>query len=406
MRFFRKLTSVGSAVLVLGFMVGTAYADEAPRETFHRSGGVVSMKMLDPETEEDERNIVIDGKAFSVLHDCKGENWKFDADEHTLYLDGYNGLYIDLGQQEDVKVVLTGSNRASSNLNMPALLADGNLTIEGEGELTLDVSACRSAVYARGGNLTIQDTTLTVKGSGDAEDATSLIMADQDVTISHARVKVSDAIGGPGSSIGSLQSDVIITNGADVNVNSTAKALAATAGEITINGAETSVEILAEDSAIYAKKGITLEDGAYLSAKSSKEETTAVYCPEGEIRITASEMVIESPRTAIAGQKIIIGGAYISEPVDSLTQVVSSLVTVVTNGEVVGRVHFLPGTAPTPTPTMTPTPTPSPIPTVVSDSSYADSPRITTRTIIGAGFILTGFVVIIVLLVSRIRRTY
>lgn len=400
MRFHNKLASVIGTVFILNVLTGTVCATGVPQNG--KSGEIV-FQMLDPETEE-ERNIVIDGKAFSVAQDCKGENWKFDADEHTLYLDGYNGLYIDLGQQEEVKVVLSGSNQATSNLNMPALLADGNLTIEGEGALTLSVSACRSAVYARGGQLMIQDTTLTVKGSGVSEDATSLIMADQDVTITHAQVTVSDTISGPGSSISSLQRDVYISNGAEVKVDSTGKSLASTAGEITIDGASTSVELSAGDSAVYAKDGFTLSGGAFLTAKSTKAETTAMYCPEGEIRVTASEMIIESPRTAIAGQKIIAGGAYVSEPADSLTQVVSSLVTIVMNGEVASSVHFLPGTPPTPTPTMTPTPTPSPTPTLVSDSSYADTQSITPRMIIGACFILAGFAVIVILLISRIRR--
>ena len=31
----------------------------------------------------ENKTIIVDGKVFAVSRDCKGENWRFDSDEHT-----------------------------------------------------------------------------------------------------------------------------------------------------------------------------------------------------------------------------------------------------------------------------------------------------------------------------------
>ena len=105
----------------------------------------------------DAGTIVVDGKTFSSAKNCKGDNWKYDAKSHTLSLDGYTGMYIDLSQQENAVIELSGENKVTSNVEAPAIQVEGNLTIQGEGSLKLEVTACHSAVYAKGGDYTIYE---------------------------------------------------------------------------------------------------------------------------------------------------------------------------------------------------------------------------------------------------------
>lgn len=400
MRTRRTLASVICTVSILGTLAGNVCAANLrnPNEK-GRVGTAPLCSLRDPE----EGTIIVDGKAFSVYQNCKGENWKFVASEHTLYLDGYNGMYIDLGPLEEAKIVLTGANFATSGLNAPALLVDGDLTIEGEGHLTLEVSACHNALYARGGALTISNTSLTIKGSGEFQDVSYLVMADQALTITHSEISIKDEINGQGGSIGSLTGDVQIDEGTKLAIFSTAKALSAPKGKILISGAGTSVELNTGDSALYAKKGITVEDRAEVLAQSSGENQTAVYAPEGDIRVDNAEMRIESPRTAIAGQKLVLSDAYICEPSEALTQVVSSLVTVVVDDTVAPVLHILPGVAPTPTPAPTNTPTPTPAPVITEAPEEIDDRIVTPRMVLGACLIVAGLAAIVILLVSKIR---
>ena len=142
----------------------------------------------------------------------------------------------------------------------------------------------------------------------------------------------------------------------------------------------------------YAKEGFTLEQGAFFSATTSGTLTTALYCPEGEIQVRGSELKIESSRTAMAGTRIVTENAYISEPAEALTKEVSSLITVVVDGEVVSTLHVTPGVAPTstPTPTPSPTPSPTPAPTVAGGNEPLDQQSITPRMIFGAGLIVVS----------------
>lgn len=407
MKFHRTIASAICVLSILGVSVGNALATTAEMpavKTFSNMNDrhAMTYSMLpDPE----EGTIIVDGKAFSVLQNGKGENWKFVAKEHTLYLDGYDGLYIDMGKQPESKIVVTGTNHVSSNMKSPAILAEGDLTIEGEGELDATVTACHSAIYVRAGQLTIQDTTLYVKGSGEIADGDDLVMADKSVKISHASVTVNDEIDSAGAAIGSRQLNIKITDGSTVSIHSKEKALATFYGNVTIDGANTSVKIDSDDNAVYAKEGFTLEQGAFFSATTSGTLTTALYCPEGEIQVRGSELKIESSRTAMAGTRIVTENAYISEPAEALTKEVSSLITVVVDGEVVSTLHVMPGVAPTstPTPTPSPTPSPTPAPTVAGGNEPLDQQSITPRMIFGAGLIVVSLAVVAIVIVSRIR---
>lgn len=405
MNFRRTLGTMICVASLLGVSAGHVLASDGAGCVGETSFGHSKLPNMNLAMVEDpeEGTIIVDGKAFSVLQNCKGENWKFVAEEHTLYLENYDGLYIDMGKQEEAKIVLTGSNRASSNMKSPAILADGNLTIEGEGDLTLQVTACHSAIYVRNGKLTIQDTTLKAEVTGDVRDADDLIMADKSVILSHAEVTLNDEIACGGAAIGSRQLNISITNGTHLSISSKEKALATFFGKVSIDGADTSVEITSEENAVYAKEGFILEGGASFAAKTTGELTTAVYCPEGEIQVNASELKVDAVRTAMAGVEITTSGAYITEPQEGVKQEVSSLMTIVVDGEVTGSLHIVPGVAPTATPTPTPSPTPSPVPTVAEEVKQLDQPSITPRMLLGAGLILTGLAVVAVVLIMRIR---
>ena len=350
----------------------------------------------------EEGTIIIDGKTFTVNRDCKGDNWHYEAKEHTLFLEGYDGLYIDLGPQEEgVSVNLSGSNRITSNVNVPALMADGDLQITGEGELELDVSACHCAVYAKGSTLSISDTSMTVKGSGEVTDAAYMLMADSGLSIQNSKVDIKDEVTGQGGAVGTLSGDLEI-KGSEIDVSSTAKALASLEGQVRLSGGK--VILSSSENAIYAKSGCAIEESAKVKVTCKGEDMTAVYCPEGDIHVSSSELSVDAEKTALAGKYIILKDAYISEPEEGMIREISSMCTVYTDGNVASDVHILSGEKPTPTPTTSPTPvTVTPTNTPVPQAEEGGF-SITPKMILGAGLLVVGVVVIVVILVSRSRE--
>ena len=350
----------------------------------------------------EEGTIIIDGKTFTVNRDCKGDNWHYEAKEHTLFLEGYEGLYIDLGPQEEgVAVNLSGSNKITSNVAIPALMADGDLTISGEGTLELDVSACHCAVYAKNSVLTIRDTSVTVKGSGEVSDAAYILMADSGLSISNSKIEIADEVKGQGGAIGTLTGDLTVNNSTLV-VSSTAKALASLEGQVLVSGG--SALLSSAENAIYAKGGCTIEGAAKVEVVCTGEDTTAVYCPEGDIHVTSSELAVDAEKTALAGKYVILNDAYIAGPEEGTIREISSMCTIYVDGNVAPDVQILSGEKPTPTPTPSPTPVPTPTNTPVPESESGSGFSVTPKMIVGAGLLLVGIVVIVVILVSRNRE--
>ena len=313
----------------------------------------------------DAGTIVVDGKTFSSAKNCKGDNWKYDAKSHTLSLDGYTGMYIDLSQQENAVIELSGENKVTSNVEAPAIQVEGNLTIQGEGSLKLEVTACHSAVYAKGGDLTVDHCMLSVSGHGDVADSAYLLMADKNVTLSGVHASLGDEINGAGGAVGSL------------------------GGNILVN--------------VYGKTGITISGAENVRAESNKPESTAVYCPEGTIKITDTPVDIASEGAAMAGKNIEISGGYISDPFDAEVKEVSGMISIVLGTNVVKDLHILTGVKPTNTPTPSPTPTPVPTATPTPAPSEGGGFQITSRMMIGGGMVVIALAVIAVLIISKMK---
>ena len=131
----------------------------------------------------DAGTIIVDGRTFSSARNSKGDTWKYDAKTHTLTLKDYDGMYIDLSTQENAVIELTGTNKVASHVEAPAIQVEGPLTIQGDGSLELEVTACRSALYAKNGDLYICGNEVLVKSSGTASDSAYLLMADGDGSV-------------------------------------------------------------------------------------------------------------------------------------------------------------------------------------------------------------------------------
>lgn len=354
-------------------------------------------------TSRDAGSIIIDGKTFSANRNCKGDTWKYDAKTRTLSLDGYNGMYIDLSEQEDAKIEVIGDSTVVSNIAAPAIQVEGSLTITGEGKLKVEVTACHSAIYAKNGSLTIDHcNTLAVSGHGAVSDSAYLLMADDDITISGSYIPIGDEIDGNGGAVGSLGGDILINDGTILSIFSRTKGLASITGGVRIEGEDTSAEVFATESALYGKTGISISGAENVRAESSKPESTAMYCPEGNITIEDTFVDIFSAGAAMAGMNIEIKGGYISDPFDGEIKEVSGMNTVTLEGAVVKEVHILTGVKPTPTPTPSPTPTPLPTPTP-SPTPSPSAFSVTPRMMIGGGMIVVALIVFAVIIVGKIR---
>ena len=158
------------------------------------------------------------------------------------------------------------------------------------------------------------------------------------------------------------------------------------------------------ENAIYAKGGCTIEGTAKVEVVCTGEDTTAVYCPEGDIHVTSSELTVDAEKTALAGKYVILNDAYIAGPEEGTIREISSMCTIYVDGNVAPDVQILSGEKPTPTPTPSPTPVPTPTNTPVPESESGSGFSVTPKMIVGAGLLLVGIVVIVVILVSRNRE--
>lgn len=352
----------------------------------------------------DATSIIVDGKTFSSGRNCKGDNWSYDASAHTLTLDGYSGMYIDLGTQDEVVVEVKGSSKVTSQVASPAIMVEGSLILQGDGPLFLETDACHSAVYAKNEDLTVDVGTLFVRGEGEVTDSAYLLMADGNVEISDTTIQIEDEIKGSGGAVGSIGGDVRIGNGSDVSIDSKTKGITALEGQVYIEGAGSIVSISSDESSIYAKKGITISSGAQISADCRKQESTAVYCPEGKITLDNADAMVTSQGCAIAGESIAFSDCYISFPEDAETKLVSSMVTIISGNNVSAKVDIKHGVAPTSTPSPTPTPTPVPTPTLTPVPENAGPfSEITPRMLIGAGLLIVALTVFAVIIIGKIR---
>ena len=353
-------------------------------------------------SEKEADTLVVDGKTFSSTRNCKGDNWKYDAESHTLSLNGYDGMYIDLGTQENAVIELIGDNKVVSHVPSPAILVEGNLTVTGEGTLSLVVDACHSAVCAQAGSLTIENTKISVKGSGEVPESAYLLMADNEVSMTGSDISIEDAITGSGGVVGAMNGDILINEGCKLSVDTATKGLAALGGSVSILGEGTTAEITASENAVYAKSGITIEEPARLIAE-SKNAVTSVYCPEGNIVLNSVSADITSASAAIAGKSILMSGCYIKDPFDCLIAEVSDFQTVTLYDEVWGEVHIVKGIAPTPTPSPSPTPTPIPTPTDKPEEFGSTSRGITPRMILGGVLVVAALTVFLAVLIKELR---
>ncbi len=361
-----------------------------------------------PVMAKDNKTIIVDGKVFAVSRDCKGDNWKFDSETHTLSLDGYDGLYIDLGTQEEATIQLSGDNKVASNLESPAIHVSGSLKIEGEGSLSLTTSACHAALYAQGGSLSLSQTTVTVEGTGATENTEYLVMSDGPLSVQSSALTIHDKVASTGGAIGNTSGDLMIED-SKITVDSLSRALVAMDGNIRITGADSVLDLSASESVIYGTKNIQIENGSKVSVHSSGMDHTAVFAPEGEISILSSELAIRAGKTAIASKELSLYDAYLAEPFDGAIEEVSSMQTVRFEKQVCSEVSIRPGPRPTATPTPTPTPTPvpaTPTPTPGSEPGFLDfiDSEFSSRTIIGGLLVAVSAIIIIVMIVSKVRN--
>jgi len=354
----------------------------------------------------ENKTIVVDGEVFAASRDCKGEGWAYDSENRVLSLDGYNGMYIDLGTQENVVVEVSGTNKAVSAIEAPAIRVSGSLTVKGQGKLELAASACHAALYAQGGELSISETDISVEGTGATQNTEYLVMADGPIKIESSTINIQDKVETSGGAIGNTTGNISITD-SKITIDSSGKALVSIDGSVTVSGSSSELVLTSRETAIYGKKGIRLDMNSKTTASSKDTEGTTVFSPEGDIEINSADVKITSGKTAIAGRYIFLTGAYLADPFDGEINEVSSMQTVCFENAVCGNVQFLSGPRPTATPTPTPTPIPpTPTPTPSPETGIGDffDSIFTPRMFIGGLLVVAGFVVIMILIISKIRN--
>ena len=349
----------------------------------------------------DGNSIIVDGQVFSTTRNASGDTWSFDAETKTLSLSGYEGMYIDLGAQEEVTVEVSGVNKVTSNLETPAVIADGDVHVVGDGELMLYTSVCHSALCSRYGNLTITDTSVSISATGDNENTEYLISSAGSIEILNSTITIDDQAGANGGAIGAPE-DILIGENASVDIGTNAMGIASAEGSLHVDGENTRISIVSSNQSIYAKSGFEMTGGAVVNVVCSIEAGTAVFSPNGSVRVESSDLSVECGKTAVAGKFIVLADAYLATPLDGEISEVSSMKTIVIGDAVAGTVEILRGQAPTPTPSPTPTRRPvTPVPTKVNSDFL--SPVVTSRMIAGAGLVVLSLITVAVIIIRKVR---
>ena len=180
--------------------------------------------------------LFINGETHNTNEDMEGDFWSYTAETNTLTLRGgsYECERPDyanaLSVNRDLNLVLVGENRiicnnnSGSNRDYSGIYVEGNLTISGDGELTVTGGGKNKKGNCYGikvtGNLTIDNGKIDATGKA-SEDSVG-IYADGDITINGGTVKATGntAYSTAGTSKGIHCGGTYVQNDGDVAVTS------------------------------------------------------------------------------------------------------------------------------------------------------------------------------------------
>ena len=180
--------------------------------------------------------LFINGETHNTNENMEGDFWSYTAETNTLTLRGgsYECERPDyanaLSVNRDLNLVLVGENRiicnnnSGSNLDYSGIYVEGNLTISGDGELTVTGGGKNKKGNCYGikvtGNLTIDNGKIDATGKA-SEDSVG-IYADGDITINGGTVKATGntAYSTAGTSKGIHCGGTYVQNDGDVAVTS------------------------------------------------------------------------------------------------------------------------------------------------------------------------------------------
>ncbi len=127
----------------------------------------------------------VDGTHYDAAHEDAAAGWSWDGAD-DLNLNGYNGGAISA--KGDLNVNVINDNKVTSTVqtggaeSAAVSVSDGDLTVAGEGSLTVESSG-RSAVSVTNGDLTIDGATVDATVASRNYEANGLFVEDGDVAI-------------------------------------------------------------------------------------------------------------------------------------------------------------------------------------------------------------------------------
>ena len=256
--------------------------------------------------------LFIDGETHNTNEDMEGNFWSYTAATNTLTLRGgsYECERPDyanaLSVNQDLNLVLVGENRIICNNNSginrdySGIYVEGNLTISGDGELTVTGGGKNKKGNCYGikvkGNLTIDNGKIDATGKA-SEDSVG-IYADGDITINGGTVKATGntAYSTAGTSKGIHCGGTYVQNDGDVAVTS--------------NNDNSS----SDGTGLYAGKDIKITSGKLRSGNS--KSSVGIKC-DGIYTQTGGE--VKATSTGIYDEKLGLKAAGIKFEGDKLT---------------------------------------------------------------------------------------
>ena len=234
------------------------------------------------------------------------------------YTDGYQ-WYVGIYASKDVTIVLKGENRlnVSENDDCDGILAEGNLTLSGDG--SLEILGGHDGIYLVDGELTVGDNVEVTIEAGDD----GIYVSSGNMTLDgDAKLSILANDDGIDLNIGSLtvnSGEIYIESndhGFDVEGNVTVKdgIIEITAGDdgfnvendILIDGGEIIIE--AEDYGFDSDDGNITINGGMIDIKVHEEDGINAY---GDITVTGGEIIIDAYYSGILtyeGKLTVSGG--------------------------------------------------------------------------------------------------
>lgn len=233
-------------------------------------------------------NLSRDGINFiDVLVNTVGPDYAYDAVANALTLDNFVGTDLNASDMGSAfAIILKGSNVIANSVGCAVDVFDGDVTIDGDGELV--AIGQNQGIHVMNGDLTINGGSVEATGIASANDAYGIRVVDGDVIINDGYVDATAINTGAFDAIGLWADYDVIVNGGDIDAISdsvSGQSIGIGAGDDAIFNCGYTTSTATTDTglatALYAGSWVVINHGILDLVASGGPNPLAIYGTEG-----------------------------------------------------------------------------------------------------------------------------